>query len=1348
MRKVLKHIISEQMADNFWDELCRDGDTLDYLSVGDFLMLFTGSKASAVPFILAAYVENYPDGYDPFILMHLRNKLRQWVADEAGFLVWGVSEDDLVINEDFYEAFVFNLGPTKRALFSARPTNAVEWQVLSNSLPLLNEQFIFDVITGDSDDEFERVIALPFFDPYAYLRGVHDYFTQINASEYLSEGQKARRIERIKQLQQASCEATGRSCLTMHMSRQPFGFVDLTGFSNAIAADDPPMAPADYVVDDVNPDIITRFFTLLRWLEAQGFVAIAEKLEANTSIRMAHTFNQTVYRLELFCANIWSTLQKPDFVETIYYEAGVEVKALKCRENFANTDIIGQMDNCAAGVEEAFMALESFLAIPFHQKIFNDVKRQQLMYFHQQYGTRPGLQVHVDEAELLRSLGLFIPEAYKTDPYRLPIATTHLQSLGQKILAMYRSSLAEQCHSVSAWLQQCRKRRSFIYDDDCSLTLLMKITQALSEIDIKMTVTELVSGITELNTEEAPDWCYGSSEKNEIMINEDLLSQLIVEVNQKFAALVCDQEIIYDDVSLQVLEQILFEILQADEDLTKTQLSVLDAVLQAPDGLYLMNGVIGAMHEIGLSVIAKNLLIPANNGNSIYMTYATTHGLAPYFVGARLHNENSRYEVRYTDTDFNALYNELKTFESVDCSVRETATEEEMKDEGGDESITVARQYHHQTEMLLTAPGAVNFWLGCLAVDGEYSSPEGLLGRLLIYFTVNDVHPYQFDNFVELLLAFMRDCPDEGALAESYLEERKRSQLAAGNYQAYLATAVLLPEQTLDQEKFDAITADDLIIENELSLQHYAQLVDGSDVSIAMQAAEKAKHWQTNLGDAATPMQSEIFSQLSEFNASGIDFEAIVSLMLSLQTVRPSKEIVEDMFQITQKLKAILSHEDCLALCDYISKQNPRRNPLHIDVLLSCLVLPEGSDRKEAIEKLISSREAFSKVHYLYDLILTITALVKVLGVESKDAIQSCITHDKVRSLINDESDFRHLCYGLANALPKYANENIILVIGFTNLLRFFEIKSFVKWALSLEHDGGVDPAVILRHIDYWEVVDTYNDLIFLVSHIASELKDESKDIFELLLDPKKMKPDIKRDFNFICVISIITKVLGSESNAIITKLLQDEVLFRNAFVDCDAGFDKVLYMIGRLPDIAGEQAAETASTLVQSAVSFGAIKSTASLVWAIKKIYFTFASSGVDVMDMLFAKACSNNLITSVEEVCGISCMLTGLFKSEAFFRIEAFVNQPEIQRLFDCAGKRKRLYNALRGKLLPPQLMHITNLLETPSVSSLGLFSEAPAVVEESPPVVEDGPLVGEGVDSPPGDAEEKPDAAPGPT
>ncbi|MDF1796051.1 MAG: hypothetical protein P1U63_05895 [Coxiellaceae bacterium] len=1217
MRKILKHMVSDEMAGYFWNGICSSGADLELLHVGDFLQLFSGSRAGDIPKILAAYIEKYPKDYDEIVLINLKNKFRDWIVEEARFLNWGGSGEDIVIDHDFYEAFLFELNPTKRALFSGRPIDAIEWQQLFNVMPNVAKYYMFEAITDCDDADFALISSLPFFDPYAYLRGSNDYFSKIGSSEYLSDAQKSHRIETIKRLQQASCERIDRSYMTMHLPRLPFGHVDLAGFSTAIASDDPVMVPEDYTVEDCNPETIAKFFTLTAWLESQGFAAIAGKLRGNESIRSALVFQQIVPRLEVFCANIWSALQKPEFVETIYYDAGMELKALKCRENFTNTDIINQIGNCAEGVEEGFITLERFLDFPFHQKLFNDAKRAVLYRFHQQHGTPPGLEVHVDDAAFARGLGLYIPDAYKTDPYRLPVSSAHMRSLSQQFIPKFTSTMKSLQANVEHWLAMVSEQA--IEQNYKSLEMLISAVGALAEIDIHMSPAQLLSDLTILNESESNEWCEAiimgaviPGNENNIDVVPELYHKLVAFVNKKFISQVAEEEVLFNFGVGGYFSAGLIKILTEDEDLTEDQQFILDAFLSAPDGLFIINETVEYLHSESTPIIPHRLLLRASNGESIFTAYAKDPYLSQIFIGAHVLNRGDGYEMR-THNDVSDLCDSL------------------MASSGEAERI-----YNQQHESLISAQGAVEYWLGYLAQGYAGGEGEELLAGILTYLNDREIPCYTYDRFSELLKEFMCQGRYAKTLVIDFLEPRLQAQLTAGDYVAYLAMAVLLPEQTLDQVTLDAILTDGRVFESVESLLNFAEMIERSDFAIAIQAAEQAKLWQGMFDRDAAPSQYAIVSELMQVQDARVELYPIVSLINNtLHSARTQSEIFGDVYRITQQLKLVLNEEQCVSLYRYFIGYIAPDHTIYVGILLADLVCQDSSSLKILIGDLISQPLMEYKILDAMDLSNTIYALAKILGDESRGAIKHCVTHKNAKIVVQDEKQLLYVMNAVASALPAYAPENIKLLVKNADPYHFVTMAQLVRLVLSIDQSAGVSIAAILESL-FTNANRIYDfDILFeVLVDVCGELQTASEPVLQVLLNPRKLSSKIKNELQLMRVVEVVFSALKSESHHIINNLMLDDCIFDCNFVGPVGGFKSLLKMIPRLHRIMGTEAKDTLVALVEKAVEKRVIGSVVRLTEVCATLPIE-VSSRIDLNQMTRNLSPSPSATSSASDGC-----------------------------------------------------------------------------------------------------------------
>ncbi|MDF1796050.1 MAG: hypothetical protein P1U63_05890 [Coxiellaceae bacterium] len=1348
MRSKLKHIIADRSARTFWNGVNRDMQRPAGLKVSDIFQYFICIEPEYMPHLLAGFIERFPQDLPLTLLKSFAVKIQQWMRDDDS----GLNSARLWPEKKFFKILFDELSPIKRALFGARPKNEVEWQLLADSYTPELTQLLFDAVAYGDDAEFAMVTALPLFNPYAYLRGVHDYISQINASTDLTDAQRSHRVEQIQQLQKDSCDAVDRSCLNMHMSRQPFAIVDLAGFSNAIDSYDPVMVPEDYSVPDCNPEIIARFFTLTSWLEQQGFEAIRLKLQGNVAIRTANVFQQTVFRLELFCANIWSTLQKAEFVETVYCDVGVEIKALKCRENFINPEIIDQLGNCAEGVEEGFIALERFLNVPFHQKLFNDVKRNVLIQFHRQYGTRPGMEVHVDDAELSRSLGLYVPDAYKSDSYRLLISTTQLQSLSGKILLEYSSALIAVKMNVSIWLQQLKgKSDSGGLTQDCnSIVLLMRACEALSEIDIDMTPAQLLKVLTTLDEQSAIEWCEQATEtivanpKYTIIVTTESESytQFNTLIGSKFKMLVSEIEQVSESKYLFDYHQGLVDILSSEDDITDDQNKILTDVLTAPDGLYFIMGVIERMNEGDIPVIAKKLLVRASNGESIYTALAKDAELAQLFVGAHVRIERAEYEIVASCDGASDLYDLLASIASATAAVSERADDDEMKDDG--EGITTPvgyEEYHHQAEMLLTAPGAVNYWLGHLARDGRYNAPGELLVEILSYLVIKNIPPYRFNSFSELLTAFMQGSCNYRVLATSYLEERLRVQLQSGDYEAYLATAVLLPEKSLTVKLFDEITSTDLLISSSQALRNFVTLVGRSDVEIGKLAAEKIGTWVSVAGAAVTPLHRQVAAQLGPLTESPISAGLVYDLLqFIVMNFSNDPDKVNEVLAMTKKLKMLLSPSLCEKLYRDLSKKIQESESYDIDEFMIIVLLDlQCSDElqlKRMIEDFVGSNIEPTSFDQLVMRVISVGAM---LGAESKQAVEIILKKSNPKRRPASYEDFRELLTIVFNTLGSASKRSVdILLEHFSEILTMPEISQMfcvIHGKLAKSDTKEVVESVLTSTLK-GAIICKHSDLMQLLDSVTSTLGPESKVAIEIIIQSCN-GVTIPNGVFLSGVIRDIYTTLKGESKDCIKALLDNESICENIFINDRRlprttlrHFEDVMRELSSLKTDAKEMVKSLLDTVTKAPFA----SRIDSYMQVVRITYQYFRDESAELISYFLANPRVLNCINAegwMEQflIFVNKIISRSLIRSEFF---SAFLCKPGVKKIIKplCADEEGPAYSILADIFSPEELESLWDDRSPSPARLCGLFAESD----------DEGDDVDEAVA---GDIEEKPDA-----
>ncbi|MDF1653806.1 MAG: hypothetical protein P1U34_01740 [Coxiellaceae bacterium] len=1322
MTRILNRFVSVDMADGFWREMLRYGDELQFLSWEELKAHFPGCEDPKVIMqLLAVYLENYPTHFQDQLLLSFKYQLDRW------------------LDADLYVLLRANLAPTNRAFFSGFPANTAEWCLLHENLYPFMADLLFRAVTKADDGVFDTATALPFFNPYAYRSGVHDYLSEINACTKLSAEQKKVRCERIMALQEARSLEAGDKCLSVHMSRQPFGCADLVGFANSLREDEP-MPLVEETVPGCNAEVVNRFFTLTAWLTSHGFEAIAEKLNANTYIRQPGVFEQITFRLEIFCANTWSALSDPVCVETIHSASGEAVTVLQGRDNFNNPAIIDQIENCAEGVEQAFIDLESFLNISFQQKLFSEVKKQVLLAFHQQYGTPTGLQVHVDDAMLHASLGLYTPQAYKSDPFRLPISPSYLQALGHKILVDYRTALIAQYANVSNLCDQFSPKKALTCDVS-STTLLMRLSDALSEVGVMLTPVQLLQRLVDVEGVEA--WCEEantlfpsdtSDEATNLMIIAGKLTELKAEVRQQFKSMVVESDEVSFGKSLFGFETEMIDILASDAMPDEKQKKIISHVLAAPDGLYFIKNIIESMQREGTAIVANKLLYVAANGESIYTAFAKHAELSQWFVGVHLQiNDAEMYEMSLSEAGPSCIYDGLASIASYEPPAEEKADVTEA---------IQAREYHHQAEMLLTATGTTNYWLFHLARDGRYDSTGDLLDQLLQYLSIDGTQPYKYDSFMDLLIEFGGGNLANQTLVTSFIEQRLEIQAEAGDFEAYLATAVLLPDQALSREIFEAIISSDVLIQQDRSVCHFIELVDRSDISIIHDAAKKAEEWKRNLGDEITPMQRDALSYLTQVTSDTLNIESIRGLILrhSAFCDGDAEELINDIVELSAKLKCILSDEGCLRLCESFAGEAP-----YISIIFSELVCRDESHLKATISDMMSDDKVFYKIKYFNDLILTITSLAKVLGEESSDIIKKTITHEIVREFIHDGVQLLYLIYVLAKSLPRDANENIELLIAWVKPSRFVSSETDFQQFLSQlvgarEILAGADPVFVvitlLKALDLSIIHKGFDCLYGNIVAILKAFGDGSKPILQMLLNPRELPLDIKRKFDLIAIVDILYTTLGNDSSQIIKDLLLDNDIFSNAFVVHFCGFDEFVKTIVKLPWLLGDEAKETALALMQLAISQHNIVSLRNCQVLFSKICLTYMHDAPGMIDALLPVIIEKMEVISLDNIYCINRMLVILFKAEASHHIKSFLSLPKIRVKFESAEFRVRLRPHLSALLTGGEIgvIDLDELFCDDRADDIAVLGWPVCFFTDTRPPVEV---------SKPGDGEEKPGA-----
>ncbi len=292
----------------------------------------------------------------------------------------------------------------------------------------------FQALVGERAD-FERLLNDVEFDPFAYLRYAHDYYTVLEGSA-LPVDEKVYRQAEIRKRQEERVQFRSRQCQTIHLAElalappPPEG--QLQSELNALL----PLSPER----DLSTHIrilhadgrdqseqfraeIKQFARLVVWLESNHFNLIAARLRANQhpSTFSPLSFASVVAHLESFCALLCSKKETASFA---YVDEGLSA--------------------CPEGVHEALYGLQAQLEVSEGVYLQTYLKEAMVRavgpLLEGQFKQAWNYHTHVDMARPLAYIGSHPEAYYRVDSSRLPFFP-YEEAIGSRIAFLFAEML-------------------------------------------------------------------------------------------------------------------------------------------------------------------------------------------------------------------------------------------------------------------------------------------------------------------------------------------------------------------------------------------------------------------------------------------------------------------------------------------------------------------------------------------------------------------------------------------------------------------------------------------------------------------------------------------------------------------------------------------------------------------------------------------------------------------------------------------------------------------------------------------------------------------------------------------
>ncbi|MCW5588899.1 MAG: hypothetical protein KIT27_04470 [Legionellales bacterium] len=574
-------------------------------------------------------------------------------------------------------------------------------------------------MVNGNNEEFNLATRLDFFNPFAYLRNVHPYFTEIDNSETLSTAEKIARKDHLLVLQDRYIQKNNQACLIIRPNNEHFTLPDPSTLLKVVAEIEIEIPKA---YENHDQKVIKLFFQLLAWLHNQNLNELSNILAANHAIITDNEqLVQTVFRLTYFCTHIKNILQQ---LESCKNNPAQEHEAKRLEEILTqfmkaakNSEFIEQANFCARAVAELLTQLEYLLNISFHQIALSQAEHLVLLGFCQQYNIDEILETHVEKMQLYANSGISASSTYLVDPYRLNLSSSYIAALSKKMLHHYHQALRYRFATIYDALQSLPNQITY---EQQTLKLITILIGELNAIQLNLQPYEIVALLTGFS--QAKQWWEaGAVIEDELPENEieailkslkDLSSADVAKyinsldqskisakqwynilkaapdnalylksippekrlkmvkpsVNENLRQFFLENiiaekfgELVYPTIA-EIHEQSpyhhqLYNFLTTYHDLTENELALLDRLLNTPDGLYIIREILSTLDVSDIN--PQRLLLRNTSGESIYSAFAQDPILSEEFWGIK----TSRDEKSFILAEFELSdLQELKVF--------------------------------------------------------------------------------------------------------------------------------------------------------------------------------------------------------------------------------------------------------------------------------------------------------------------------------------------------------------------------------------------------------------------------------------------------------------------------------------------------------------------------------------------------------------------------------------------------------------------------------------------------------------------------------------------------------------
>ena len=647
-----------------------------------------------------------------------------------------------------------------------------------------------------SDDDFEFFLNHPLCSASALNARGQDLAQFIEAQSSLSSELRARRVAKVKALQDSN---------RRDLSKQSIGF-NLSSIKQTelkVSGDLSDPLAADWSVEGVDPALITRFQQLIQWLNSQAVLAPFSDdfsaLEKNDAIRTSAAFKQGVEALESFVANVALYLQQNP-------AAAADDLRLK-----SHLDARDQLGACAEGVLSALQSMTRSLNPSASVANAVDIALDQAInVFISAMGISEAMEVHCSKDRLLALLSLDSVAHY--DPYRLAISPVYLQAIARDAASRLTPDFLISQSAPS--LESLQKGLSLNFDAalvnvlerdwDALYSSGLLSEERTSSIDKCIDVICFIN--SEMTEEEAEDFIERYLAGNETQVlSRDLSAEKLTTRYQ----LVLEARGILTQSPEQIRsikEGIWFLLTDPDVDFTLFNRILNRLIHMAPNGLSLIKEVIESHSAEEQAQIRLKTLLHCPEGSSlnILRSLATDPYLAGWMMGWELKRSGS-----------------VLSFDPVPTPLASALTQL-MADEN---------LMHKELEEIFIRPGNLLFWLGELQKNQPH---RGTFECIMGFISAEPL--YEFDNLLAVLDKMMSvGNPEEQTIARSFLEWRCSQQKEQGLWHCYWKTA-----SYIDGFELSFTSKEMLLSLTDSSNAQAAVFVAGSNQKLAVKITQAA----------------------------------------------------------------------------------------------------------------------------------------------------------------------------------------------------------------------------------------------------------------------------------------------------------------------------------------------------------------------------------------------------------------------------------------------------------------------------------------------------------------------------